>query len=41
MEQIDEQGVPIQHYLCAGHLLFLRLSRGAADRARDAHAGEI
>ena len=41
MEQMGEQGTPVQHYHYPVHLLFGCVSHGAANRAPDAHTGEI
>jgi hypothetical protein len=41
MEQMGEQGTPVQHYLCPVHLLFGRVSDGTANGSRDADAGEV
>jgi hypothetical protein len=41
MEQMGEQGVPVQHYHVPEHLLFGRVSPGTANGSRDADAGQV
>ena len=41
MEQMGEQGRPVQHYHGPEHLLFGRVSHGTANGSRDADAGEV
>ena len=41
MEQMAEQGTPVQHYDGPEHLLSGRVSDGTANGSRDADAGEV
>jgi hypothetical protein len=41
MEKMGEQGTSVQHYHGPEHLLFGCVSHGAANRSRDADAGEV